>query len=73
MPDPVTMSFRRCANFPACIDSAHTWNWFWPSLCKNHVLKQFECPNKDSLKTMRHQRIKNAKRKSIRKAREKEI
>ena len=23
MPNPVTMSFRRCANFPACTDSAY--------------------------------------------------
>ena len=68
MSDPVTMYFRRCANFTACIDSAHNFNGFRAALCKNYILKQFEVPNKDTLNAM-HQRIKNSKIESIRKAR----
>ena len=71
MPDNVNMSFRRSASFIAYTDSAHNCNEFRPTLCKNYISKQFELTNKDSLNIMMNQRIKNDKRESIRKTREK--
>ena len=65
IPNPVTISFRRCANYPFCTSSAYECNGFRPALCKNHISKQFELPKNDSLDAIRHERRKMRKEKAL--------